>query len=258
VDIQGRLIGINTAIHSRSGGSQGVGFAVPSNIARTVMESLIEQGHVTRGYLGVMIQNVTPALALEFKLKNQTGALIGDVVDEGPAAKAGFKPGDVVLAFDGKKVTDSRHLQLAVAGTKPDSTVPVEILRNGETKTLEVTVKPLPGTEPLAETNAGNGNDTGTLDGVGVSDLDQQHRSEFNIPKDVKGAVVTQVEPGSAAAEAGLKPGDVIEDINHHPVKSADDAVKLTENPKSKRTLLRVWGQGGSRFIVVDEHKNAG
>jgi serine protease Do len=258
VDIEGRLIGINTAILSRSGGSQGVGFAIPSNIARTVMESLIEHGHVTRGYLGVMIQNVTPALAQEFKLKNQSGALIGDVVDNGPAAKAGFKPGDVVLEFNGKQVTDSRHLQLAVAGTKPGSKVPVEVLRNGEKKTLDVTIEQLPGTEQLAETNSENGNDTGTLNGVGVSDLDQQHRNEFNIPKDIKGAIVTQVEPGSAAAEAGLKPGDVIEDINHQPVKSADEAVKLTQNTKSKRTLLRVWQKGGSHYIVVDESKNAG
>ena len=258
VDIEGRLIGINTAILSRSGGSQGVGFAIPSNIARTVMESLIAHGQVTRGYLGVMIQNVTPALAQEFKLKNQSGALIGDVVDDGPAGKAGFKPGDVVLEFNGKPVTDSRHLQLAVAGTKPGSQVPVEILRNGEKKTLDVTIKQLPGTEELAETNPENGHDTATLNGVGVSDLDQQRRNEFNIPKDIKGAIVTQVEPGSAAAEAGLKPGDVIEDINHHPVKSADEAVKLTENTKNKRTLLRVWDTGGSHYIVVDESRNAG
>jgi len=258
VDIEGRLIGINTAILSRSGGSQGVGFAIPSNIARTVMDSLIAHGHVTRGYLGVMIQNVTPALAQEFKLKNQGGALIGDVVDDSPAAKAGLKPGDVVLAFNGKPVADSRHLQLAVAGAKPGSKVPVEILRNGEKKTLDVTVKELPGAGQLAENNAEQGDDTGTLNGVGVSDLDQQYRNQFSIPKDVKGAVVTQVEPGSAAAEAGLKPGDVIEDINHHPVNSAEDAVKLTENTKTKRTLLRVWEKGGSRYIVVDESKNAG
>jgi serine protease Do len=258
VDIEGRLIGINTAIMSHSGGSQGVGFAIPSNSARAVMESLIAHGHVARGYLGVMIQNVTPTLAQEFKLKDASGALIGDVVEDGPAAKAGFKPGDVVLEFDGKKVTDSRHLQLAVAGTKPGSKVPVEILRNSEKTTLDVTIKELPGTEQLAETSSGNGNDTGTLNGVGVSDLNQQYRSEFNIPKNIKGAVVTQVEPGSAAAAAGLKPGDVIEDINHQPVKSADDAVKLTENAKSKKTLLRVWEKDGSHYIVVDESKNTG
>ena len=134
VDIDGRLIGINTAILSRSGGNQGVGFAVPSNLARTVMESLIQNGHVTRGYLGVMIQNVTPALAQEFNLKETTGALIGDVVPGGPADKAGFKDGDVVTKFNGQKITDSRQLQLVVAETKPGSKVPVEILRNGDCK----------------------------------------------------------------------------------------------------------------------------
>jgi len=259
VDIQGRLIGINTAILSRSGGSQGVGFAIPSDIARSVMVSLVKNGHVTRGYLGVMIQNVTPALADEFKLKDTKGALIGEVTDDGPAAKAGFKPGDVIVEFNGKNVSDSRHLQLTVADTKPGSTVPVEILRNGNKKTLRVTVKQLPGTEQLAENNSPSGNgETGTLNGVGVGDIDQQARQEFNIPKDVKGAVVTQVDPDSAAAEAGLKPGAVIEDINHHPVKNAEDAVKLTENTTSKRTLLRVWDNGGSHYMVVDESKNAG
>jgi len=258
VDVQGRLIGINTAILSRSGGSQGVGFAIPSDIARNVMEGLIENGHVTRGYLGVIIQSVTPALAEEFKLKDSKGALIGDVMNDGPAAKAGFKPGDVVVEFNGKKVSDSRHLQLSVADTKPGSTVPVEVLRNGEQKTLHATVKQLPGTEQLADNNSSNSGDTGTLNGVGVGDLDSQTRQQFNIPKEVKGAVVTQVEPGSAAAEAGLKPGTVIEDINHHPVKSSEDAVKLTENSASKRTLLRVWENGGSRYIVVDESKKTG
>jgi serine protease Do len=258
VDIQGRLIGINTAILSRSGGSQGVGFAIPSDIARHVMESLIKNGHVTRGYLGVMIQNVTPALAQEFKLRDAKGALIGDVVDGGPAARAGFKPGDVIVAFNGKSVRDSRHLQLTVADTQPGATVPVEILRNGEKRTLHVTVKQLPGTEQLAENNSSGPSDTGTLNGVAVSDLDQQARRELNIPKNVQGALVTEVDPGSAAAAAGLKPGAVIEDINHHPVKNSGDAVKLTENATDKRTLLRIWENGGSRYVVVDESKNAG
>jgi len=257
VDIKGRLVGINTAILSRSGGSQGVGFAIPANLARTVMESLVQDGHVTRGYLGVMIQNITPALAEEFKLKDTKGALIGDVVDDGPAAKAGLKPGDVVLEFNGKQVSDSRHLQLAVAATKPDSTVPVEILRQGDRKSLDVTVKLLPGSEQLAAKDS-DSEDTGTLNGVGVGDVDAQARREFNIPKDVKGAIVTQVDPNCPAAEAGLKPGVVIQDINHHPVKSADEAVRLTEKSGDKKTLLRVWANGGSHYVVVDESKNAG
>ncbi len=258
VDMDGRLIGINTAILSRSGGSQGVGFAIPSDLARNVMESLIKYGYVTRGYLGVMIQNVTPMLAKEFKLKEPTGALVGDVVPKGPAAKAGFKDGDVVLDFNGQPVPDSRHLQLTVAETKPGTTVPVKVWRNGSTKTLEVTLKQLPGTEQLAENNAEQNKDTGTLKGVGVSNLDQQIRQQFKLPDTVKGAVITEVKPDSAAAEAGLKPGDVIESINHHPVKSADDAVRLTENARSKLTLVRVWDNGGSHYVVVDESNALG
>ena len=255
VDIDGRLIGINTAILSRSGGSQGVGFAVPSDTARNVMQSLVAYGHVTRGYLGVMIQNVTPALADEFKLKEAHGALISEVTPDSPAAKAGFQDGDVVLDFNGKKVDDSRHLQMAVADTKPGTTVPVTVLRNGDKETLKVTVKQLPGKEQLADNNSGNSNDTGTLNGVGVADLDQQARSQFNIPKNVTGAVITQVDPSSASADAGLKPGYVIEEINHHSVKDANDAVSLTSNPADKKTLLRIWADGGSHYVVVDESK---
>ena len=172
-----------------------------------------------------------------------------------PAAKAGIKNGDVVLNFNGKKVADSRHLQLEVADVKPGSTVPVEVLRDGAKQTLQVTVKQLPGTEQLAENNSNSSADTGTLNGVGVGDLDQQARSQFNIPREVHGAVITQVDPSSASADAGLKPGDVIEEINHHAVKNADDAVSLTTNPTDKRTLLRVWANGGSHYIVVDESK---
>ncbi|HWD93230.1 MAG TPA: DegQ family serine endoprotease [Verrucomicrobiae bacterium] len=259
VDINGRLIGINTAILSRSGGNQGVGFAIPSDLARTVMESLVKNGHVTRGYLGVMIQNVTPDLASEFKLKDNQGALISDVVPNGPADKAGLKDGDVVTEFNGHPVIDSRRLQLTVAETAPGTKVSMQVLRDGATKSLDVTVKQLPGTDQLADANASDGSDTGTLNGVEVADLDQQAHQQFNVPKDVKGAVVTQVAPDSAAAEAGLKSGDVIQEINRKPVKSAEDAVKLTEKSEdNKRTLVRVWENGGSHYIVVDESNNAG
>jgi serine protease Do len=259
VDINGRLVGINTAILSRSGGSQGVGFAIPSNLARSVMESLVENGKVTRGYLGVVIQNVTPDLAQEFKLKENKGALIGDVVPNGPADKAGVKSGDVVIEFNGHPVTDSRRMQLDVASTKPGSNVKMEVLRDGEKKTLDVTVKQLPGSDKLASADSSNESDTGTLNGVEVADLDQQARQQFDVPKTVKGAVVTQVDPGSAAAEAGLKPGDVIQEINHQPVKSADEAVKLTEKSSDdKRTLVRVWEKGSSHYVVVDEGNNEG
>jgi serine protease Do len=156
-------------------------------------------------------------------------------------------------------VSDSRRLQLTVAETVPGTTVPVQILRDGEKKTLDVTVKQLPGNDKLADANSSQGEDTGTLNGVQVADLDQQAHDQFNVPKDVKGAVVTEVEPGSAAAEAGLKAGDVIQEINRKPVKNAEEAVKLTEkSTDDKRTLVRVWENGGSHYIVVDESNNAG
>ena len=253
VDAEGRLIGINTAILSRSGGNQGIGFAIPANIARDVMGSLVKDGHVTRGYLGVMIQDVNPALEKQFNLKDNKGALVGDVTPKSPADKAGLKSGDVILEFNGKKVTDSRHLKLEVARIQPGESVPVKILRDGESKTLEVTVKELPGTEHLAKNDSNPSDDTGTLNGVAVADLDNNARQQFDIPGHIKGAIVTEVDPNSASAEAGLKPGDVIEEINRKPVKNAEEAVKMTEKTTDKTTLLRVWREGGSRYVVVDE-----
>ena len=259
IDIDGRLIGINTAILSRSGGSQGVGFAIPSNLARNVMESLVKNGKVTRGYLGVVIQTITPDLAQEFNLKDDKGALVSDVAPNGPADKAGFKSGDVVTEFNGHPVVDSRRLQLDVASTAPGSKVPVTIVRDGSKKNLDVTVKQLPGSDKLAQADSSSTDDNGTLNGVEVADLDQQAHQQFNVPKNIKGAVVTQVDPGSPAADAGLKPGVVIQEINHQPVKSADEAVKLTEKSENnKRTLVRIWDNGSSHYVVVDESKNEG
>jgi serine protease Do len=258
VDIDGRLVGVNTAIMSRSGGSDGIGFAIPSDLARNVMESLIKYGHVTRGYLGVIIQNVTPALASEFDLHNDHGALVGEVEPNGPADKAGLKDGDVILKFNGDQISDSRQLQLDVAQAKPGSKVPVQIMRNGDEKTLDVTIKSLPGTEQLAEAGSQDNSDNGTLNGVTVSDLNQQAREQFNIPDNVNGALITQVDPTSASAQAGLQPGEVIQSINRHPVTDADEAVQLTEHPKSKQTLVRVWANGASQYVVVNENDNLG
>jgi serine protease Do len=256
VDAEGQLIGINTAIFSPmggNGGNIGIGFAIPTDLARFVMDSLIKDGRVSRGFIGVVIQNVTPALAKEFKLKEQTGALVAEVKPNGPADKAGFKSGDVVIEFNGKPVTDSRQLKLQVAQIKPGKTVSAKILRDGATKTLEVTTKELPSGDRLAKAGSHESKDQGTLNGVTVSDLDARVRREMDAPANLKGVLVTEVEPDSAAFEAGLRPGDVILEINRQPVKSADEAVRMTENAKDKTTLLRVWNKGDSRFVVVDE-----
>jgi serine protease Do len=255
VDAEGRLIGINTAIYSRSGGNQGVGFAIPTDLAKGVMVSLIEHGKVTRGYLGVRIQDVTPLLGKEFNLKDDHGALVGEIEPNGPADKAGLKSGDVIVEFNGHKVTDARHLKLEVAEAAPGDRVSVEILRDGANKNLEVKVKELPGTEEVADNSTGNSDGTDTLQGVGVGDIDVQARQQLGIPDNVKGAVVTEVAPNSASAEAGLKPGNVITEINHHSVSSANDAVRLTEHAKDKTTLLHVWSKDGSHYLVVDESK---
>ncbi len=256
IDAEGRLIGINTAILSRSGGNQGIGFAVPANLARSVMEGLVKDGRVVRGFLGVNIQDLTPALASEFGVKESGGALIAGVTPKSPAEKAGLRDGDIITEFNGKAVKDGRHLKLQVAQTSPGTSVGMKVLRDGKTKSFDVTVKELPGKE-LASNKPGADaqNSSDALDGVAVADLDSAAKQQFKLPTNVNGVVVTQVDPNSAAFEAGLRAGDVIQEINRKPVKSADDAVQLTENVKDKRTLLRIWSKGGSRYVVVDENK---
>jgi serine protease Do len=256
VDAQGRLVGINTAILSRSGGNNGIGFAVPVNLAKTVMDQLIETGHVSRGFLGVNIQNVDPSLAKEFGLKEAKGALVAEVTPKSPAEKAGIQSGDVIIEFNGKPVTDSRHLKLAAGATAPGTKVPVKISREGKIKDLTVTLKELPGEQQIAKKDNANPNDTDALKGVAVADIDDSARQQFQLPKNVKGAVVTDVDEDSASYEAGLRPGDVIMEIDRKPVTNAEDAVKLSENIKNKSSiLLRVWSQGATRFLVVDESK---
>ncbi len=258
VDAEGRLIGINTAILSHSGGNQGIGFAVPVNLARSVMDGLVKDGRVVRGFVGVNIQDLTPALAKEFDVKGTDGGvLVAGVSPKSPAAKAGLRDGDVITEFNDKVVKDARHLKLNVAQTAPGTTVPVKIVREGKSRTLEVTVKELPGND-VASNRGGTESDESTSDalhGVAVGDIDPATRRQFRLPADVDGAVITQVDPNSAAWEAGLRPGDVILEINRKSVKDAEDAVQLTENAKDKRTLVRVWSKGGKRYVVVDENK---
>src|ERR1700736_1618058 len=253
VDTQGRLVGINTSILSRTGGNQGIGFAVPSNLCRWVMDSLVKNGRVDRGFLGVMIQNLTPDLATAFKLDRTNGALVGDVSPDSPADKAGLKSGDVITQLNGQPIEDASQLKLRVAETAPGSKVHLGVNRNGESKTFDVTLGNLPDNKVAkADEQSGNAK-TDALSGVGVADLDQNTRAELNIPAQVQGAVITEVAPDSAAYQAGLRTGDVITELDRKPVKNAQDAVAETEKPAGKQTLVKVWTKSGSHYVTVDE-----
>jgi serine protease Do len=264
VDAEGRLVGINTWIFSQTGGFQGLGFAVPINMARYVMERLISDGKIARGYLGLWLQpELTLELAKQFNLPNLNGALVTTVDPESPAGKAGFKEGDFVTEFNGKKVKDMRQLRLMVSQTAPGRKVMVRFLRDGKEKILSATLGEMPKEELARGSQKQPGehgeSKTDALDGVEVTDLDAQARREADIPNNVRGAIVTKVDENSNSAEAGLQAGDVIVEINHEPVRTADDAVALSEKVKGERILLRVWrsgeGRGGMLFLSVDNTK---
>ena len=259
VDGQGRLIGVNTAILSRGGGNNGVGFAVPINLARNVMENLVEHGRVIRGFLGVNIQDVTPALASEFGLKESSGALVAEVNPKSPADKAGLKSGDVITQFDGREVRDSRHLKLMVSQSAPNREVSVALLRDGKPKKVGVVLKELDDNKEMSGLRRRNpsnqAEDSGGLQGVVVSDLTPQLRQQFEIPREIEGALVTNVDEESAAWESALRPGDVIREINKQPVKDAEQAIELAQDLDKAKILLKVWRNGGNRFVVVDESK---
>ena len=254
VDVAGRLVGINTAILSRNGGFQGVGLAVPANMVAQVADSLVKTGKVVRGYLGVNIQNVTPALAESLALPDTKGALISEVVADAPAAEAGLQEGDVIVAVNGQPVEDANELKLQVSAVAPGSKLSLEILRGGEKRAFSAVSSERPGyrlgaqsIEPFSQ------RDEGALKGVAVDDINPEARRQLNIPARLNGAVITSVAPDSAAAKAGIRRGDVILEINKQPVNSAEDAVELTAGIEGKKSLVKLWARGSKVFVVVDE-----
>nr|WP_306469753.1 DegQ family serine endoprotease [Oscillatoria laete-virens] len=255
VDAQGRLIGINNAIFSQSGGNIGIGFAIPVNMAKNIMERLIKDGKVIRGYLGVMIQPVSPDMAAMFKLPDTSGALVGDVIKGSGAEAAGIKRGDVITAFDGQKIRDDRHLRLLASQTSPGKKVSVTAVRDGKPRAFQVTLKPLPDEKTAAaEGQPSPGAEPEKLfEGVELSELDNQLRAQARAPRNLQGLYVANVEPDSAAAEAGLRPGDIIQEINRRPVTDLTSALTAKKANKSKSTLVVVWNDGSTRFIVVNE-----
>lgn len=254
VDAEGRLIGINTAIFSLSGGNQGIGFAVPANLAHSVMDSLIKTGHVSRGFLGIGLQQITDDLAKQFKLPSTDGALVTEVQPRSPAEKAGVESGDVVIEFNGKKVEGPRELQMQVAAIAPNSKAEVKVWRDGKEKALTVTLAERPSPKVASTTDENKPDEPDVLDGVTVGDLDADMRKQFDIPENIKsGVVVTKVDADSPCAEAGIRAGDVVLEINRQSVANAKQAVEMSEKlKKEKKVLLRVSTKGAARYVVVE------
>jgi serine protease Do len=262
VNMNGELIGINTAIFSRTGGSEGIGFAIPSSIALDIVDSLQKTGKVVRGWMGVAIQEITPALAKSFKLPEQRkGVLISDVNESGPSYAAGVKRGDVVVAFNGKEVQSVSQLRNLVARTMVGKDAQVKILRDGKEQLITVKVAERPPDEMLAKRESPPPKDTGetmklpdnVLASLRVQTLDNALMSQLNISSKTVGVVITSVEPGGPAEAAGLQRGDVIQEVNHETVKTLSDYQKAAEKiKKDELAVLLVNRQGNSLFVAIN------
>ena len=244
----GQVIGINTAIYSRSGMNAGIGFAIPANLAKHVMDQLKAHGRVVRGWLGVEIQEVTPDLAQSFGLAKPEGALVASVEKDGPAAKSGLERGDVVLKFDGKDVHDEHELPVLVADTPIKKTVPIDVVRNGKHMTLQVTVGEL----KEAAVQTAKAEEPGTNWGMQVGDITPEIASQFHLQAD-KGVVVRHVAPDSPAADAGVQPGDLILEVDRQKVNSVNDFLAKAKEDKTggKSALLLVLRGGTSYYMVI-------
>lgn len=255
VNVRGELVGINTAIFSRSGGYMGIGFAVPSNMVRNVMESLIQRGKVIRGWLGVSIQGVTPDLAKNFGLSDAKGALVSEVLSGSPADEAGVKSGDVIVTFDGKEVQDQTDLRNIVAQTAVGKDVKVKVVRDGKPKTIKVKIGEQPkDVASIGQESSGvqGEGDNKALVGVEVRNLNAEIAERLGLPPDSKGVVITDIDPSSKAAEAGLRVGDIINEINREPVKNVEDFKRIVAKlGKDENPLLLVKRREGKFFVVV-------
>ncbi len=249
VNANGELVGINSAIFSTSGGYMGVGFAIPSNMANSVAQSILKYGKVIRGWLGVTIQNLTPELAQSFGVKEDKGALVTDVMENSPAGKAGFKRGDLIVEFDGKPVEDTTSLRNMVADTAPRKTVPVKVIRQGKEETLTVTIGELPAKMMAAKMVEHNN----VLNGVEVQELTPDLRAGLNIPADVGGVLVTGVSEDNPAYGLVSK-NDVIEEVDRKPVKD----LKVYEEIVSKigpsdTVLLLLYRERGHIYVTIKQ-----
>jgi serine protease Do len=255
IDLHGDLVGINTAIlPGNGGGNQGIGFAIPINMAHAVMDQLIAHGKVIRGYLGVYIQNMTPELAQSFGLSNPNGALIGDVTPGGPGSKAGLQKGDVVTELNGKKIEQANELRLAISQTAPGTTVQLQVLRNGQPRNVSVTLAELPKDQlNNEESGSSNGDQNQGLEGVQVESLTPAIAQQLQLPAGTTGVVISSVDQGSVAAESGLDRGDVIQEVNHKPVNSVKEFQQAISANKGNVVLL-VNRAGITHYVAIEGH----
>ena len=252
VDDEGHLIGINTAIVAgNSGGNQGIGFAVPINMARHDMDQILEHGKVERAYLGIVPQDIKPALAKAFNVTETSGALVGDVSAGGPAEKAGLQKGDIILGINGQPIADANQLRLKVGMMMPNETVKMKVLRNGKNLEVAVTLGEFPSNQERASIS-NNDEKESVLDGVTVENLTPEQANQLKLSQATKGVVVDEVSPASRAANAGLQPGDVIQEVNHHSVKSVGDFKQaVSSTSKDTPVLLLVNREGNTMFLAV-------
>jgi len=249
INVQGDLVGVNTAIITGGGGgNQGVGFAIPVNMARNVMDQIIKHGKVVRGRLGVVIQEVTPEIAKAFGLAEPHGALVSDVTPGSPAAQAGIKSGDIILQMNGQRINDCGELQVKVSLTAPGTLVRLNVLRDGHEHEIDVKLGEMTSTSEHA---AAEGEESGPKLGIVLEDLTPQVARQLGIPANTFGAVITQVEPGSVAQEAGLRRGDVIQEVNHTSIANANDARRVVREAGKQPLLLRINRHSDHLFVVV-------
>jgi serine protease Do len=254
VNMRGELIGINNSILSFSGGNEGIGFAVPSNMASRIMAQLIEKGKVTRGFLGVVIQNVDEGLAKSFDLPHTNGALVAQVKEDSPADRAGIEEGDFIVQVDGKDIEDVNQLRNAVAAIKPGETVSLGVLRDGEPKTVEVRIQAQP-EDMAAAFGQGSPQAQAQIErfGMEVTTLTPELAEEHGYAPETKGALITEVAPGSDAAEQQLRPPMVITRINRRKIADAEGvATAMAAKEAASGVRLRVlMPGGGSRFVFI-------
>jgi serine protease Do len=251
VNTEGKLVGINTAILSRSGGYMGIGFAIPTNMAKPIIDSLLAHGKVTRGWLGVTIQDVDPDLAKAMSLTTTSGVLISDVQPKGPAAKAGLQRGDVVISINGKSTDSTGRLRNIIAAAGASGKVKVDVLRGNKRVSVDVPLGEMPAETAAAGSGSSQSIDKGVLDGLALEPLSAETRKRFQVPNQIAGGlVITDVAQGSRAARAGLRTGDVVLELNRQRVTSVQsfkDAYAKTQ----RAALLLVFREGATVYVVV-------